>query len=555
MGNCCKRKSSVIERHIVDSNSYSDEAMYISNGVIDTSVIETVIEHNLTCHDKTKISYMFDDIFDVKHSKYMNCYATTDEYTFWGIGIENESYLMLKQLRNVNQFKNLKHVFERYSVDYYKNYKWKSHEEILNKMASYNDLTYPMYINAHTFLKMDSNREHKTKYDVHSTSNPAFTQSIHDFLMENNTFYRDCYDKSIVFDGDTVEFITQNFYNTTVDKCINELSELKNEFLREINPYFIKWEADEIVYPDHNYGFVTFHTTHGLNLGICNNGTYHINITLPTLLKNGNIVDKSAFASIHLNYIRYIQIVEPLLSACYGTPDILSLANDSARYSANDAARYSAGYSVGSLRLTLSRYISLQTYDTSCPLNGKLLVKKKSDDVNMWYNNMEDTPYIFNDTHGYDINFNKFKNHGLEIRLFDWFPIEYVKDVLNFLLLLGQHSLSTAKPCKYNMHAYQGIIKNCLQMGFKYILSMDECNLILSDLMLPHVNDCMTACKLLQYISDKLYAMYREGDIIMKMSPDMVKPVITNYNLIAFNKMHYDLYKKNYSEDNLHVLI
>ena len=115
---------------------------------------------------------------------------------------------------------------------------------------------------------------------------------------------------------------------------------------------------DSIIYPPINYGFVRFNSNIN-NLGICNSGTYHINITLPTMLDvNGDIMYPERFKNIHMNAIRAIQWIEPVLVCIYGTPDILS--------------QYNNDYSKGSLRLMLSRYIGMGTYDTKTAIKGKL---------------------------------------------------------------------------------------------------------------------------------------------------------------------------------------
>ena len=53
------------------------------------------------------VSYLFHDIVDDKHMKYMGVYDTIKEPTlFWALGIENESYFMLTELQNATNFAN-----------------------------------------------------------------------------------------------------------------------------------------------------------------------------------------------------------------------------------------------------------------------------------------------------------------------------------------------------------------------------------------------------------------------------------------------------------------
>ncbi len=479
-----------------------------------------------------EIPYSFQDIIDDKHISYIELFSkNTNNTIFWGIGIENETYLITNKLRYIDEFKKLKLKRERYSVDYYNSFKKKYFDTIMKQLYLCDNLSFPIYINSHTFEKTDINLQHKTLYDRKSTPNLKFIEPIHNILLKDNEFYKNEYTKSFVFDGDSIEFITQNFYKTTVNNCVKELIDLKIKFITEISPYFKKWMIGDISFPDHNYGFVSFLTTNCNNLSLCNNSTYHINITLPTYLYNGVILDRNTFANQHLNLIKSIQIVEPLIVASYGTPDIFSLINKE------------YNYSIGSLRCTLSRYISIQTFDTDKPINGKLLLMQRLSDPNMWYNTFEDSPYILNNVIGYDINFNKFKNHGIELRFLDWFPEEYLTDLINFIVLLAQHTISIGY-IQYNKNDYNSIIKQCLQKGFTYIMTKDECNVILHDLKLTYVENDMSPFDLLTYILNILYDKYYNGEIVQLMSPNMSKPILVNYNHIAFEKLYSDLFSK-----------
>jgi len=538
-----------------DTNAVTNALTNVATNAIDVQIqtdMDDFSSDGLSQNDLLKeykeninynIPYQFTDIVDHKHTKYMQYYdpATINQDSkqrtlFWGLGIENESYFMIRTKQS--KFADLRHKRERYSVDYFKNFKPEPLAKTLQSIASQNrqqPIQYPIYVNAHSFQATDSKNEHRTIYDEFSTPNHKFTESIHDVLLRESTFYKEVYDNSVVFDGDSIEFITQQFYNTTVADCVAELCTLKRNVLKEISPYFTQW--GEITFPDHNYGLVTFLTTYRRNLGICNNGTLHLNITLPTVLENGIIVNKHKFAEDHLRLITCIQMVEPLLVACYGTPDVFSVVDDNA-----------CNYSVGSLRVTLSRYISLQTFDVDRPVNGKLLLHPTPADPNFWYNQFHDVPYVLNREIGYDVNFNKFKNHGIELRFFDWFPEKYIGDVLNFIILLAQHTTCTASYNKdrgsfsFDKTRYNSIIMGCLRKGFSHILTIDECNVILGDLRLPFVTECMAPHTLLSYISDALYDLYKDGEIVKNMSPNMVKPCIHNYNKEAYRLLYGDIY-------------
>jgi hypothetical protein len=479
-------------------------------------------------------SPLFTDIIDEKHMKYMSSYSPVSEL-FWGIGIENETYLMRTELRNAAAFRRLRQKRERYSVDYFLNFKAEPLQKSMKQLATLESLTYPIYINSHTLQRTDHRGEHRTLYDGVGSPNPAFTESLHEQLLRDVSFYGRTYDTSVVFDGDSIEFITQQFYQTTVDTCVQELISLKRDWLAAVAPR-LEASLGPLRFPDHNYGIVAFQSTYQRNMALCNNGTYHVNLTLPTRLEDGVIVDKAQFAADHLKWVEAIQMVEPLLVACYGSPDVLSLVS-----SLGDTQ-----YSIGSLRVTLSRYVSLQTFPTKAPVNGKLLHCEVPE--GSWYRGLGESPYHTNDVIGYDVNFNKFKNHGIELRFFDWFPEEYLADLVFFLILLGEHAVHCAKrsPRKaraFDPRRYGDIITGCVRKGFTHVLSALEVNQILEDLQLRPLNGPRTAHELLSHLANVLFVTYRHGDIVSVMAPHRtVPPVIVNYNRIAFQKLHRDLF-------------
>ena len=475
------------------------------------------------------VSYVFNDIVDDKHNKYMKHFTAPEDrnVTFHGIGIENESYFMLETC-HADTFPTLKHKSERYSVDYFKNFKPKPFLSAWRNACDLPSLVYPVYVNAHTFQKTDLHGHHRTLYDTDGNPNPDFTESIHEVLLRESSAFRAVYDESIVYDGDSIEFITQRFYNGTVADSVQEWKALKSLMIREASPFFERVGLGPLQYPDHNYGFVTFLSTQRRNLGICNTGTVHVNLTLPTPMIDGCIQDKDAFAKTHLNFIEYIQMVEPLLVACYGTPDVMSLLGD--------------GYSLGSLRVSRSRYISLQTFDTKAPVNGKLLLMERPVAPLFWYNRLKDGPYFLNPSIGYDVNFNKFKNHGVELRFFDWFPEDLWVDVLNLLILLAEHSVARGESFTFDKKRYNEIIHSCVTKGFTHCLSAEECDVILEDLGLPSARESMSPLKLLQLISDTLYLLHAEGEIPQRMSPSMPRPLLVDYNRTAFEALWKDMH-------------
>lgn len=375
-----------------------------------------------------------------KHKKYESQYGKNELY--WGLGIECESYLEMSQPVLVKPgFMINNHARERYSVDYYMSYK----KDLLTKaflrfLPVRENIPLPLLINSHALTKLDSCFEHATLYKTGTPPNPKYNgKSIFDILKEvNPNYFVNEQEKSFVFDGDSIEIMTQDFYNTTVENAVNELSTSRKLFLENIQNAFSQEDLfkkyGKVQWTSGNHGFAVMATNMN-NLAIFNNGTYHINITLPTQLDNeGRILDWASFEEKHKQYIRYIQWFEPLLVGNFGSPDPLIWLLD-------------GPYSVGSQRCAMSRYIGLGTYDTNIMERGKILTVDLSGVRSTWYKKYhESSGYVALDKVGLDINFNKHWNHGVEIRFFDWFPEERLRGLLKLLVFLGD--LAIQMPCR-----------------------------------------------------------------------------------------------------------
>jgi hypothetical protein len=242
---------------------------------------------------------------------------------------------------------------------------------------------------------------------------------------------------NIFFDGDTIEFITDNFYKINSKIVVNELEETKINFLNKFN----KFKKDTNLWIEHDpIQYVSKHP--GLNVWksqpnkivLFNNTTYHIHITLPTEIYNGRIINNNKFDITHAKAIRLIQWFEPLFLATLSSPDIFGILSDD--------------YTKGSMRGTISRYIGVGTYNTNTMIKNKILVANIEDvkptNVIWWRDIIKaKLKYKLPDTEiGLDFNFNKHFQSGFEFRLLDGFPIEYLKDVIDILLLICVHALS-----------------------------------------------------------------------------------------------------------------
>jgi hypothetical protein len=387
-----------------------------------------------------------EDTSDVKHLKYFNSYKPND--IFWGIGIENETYIEIKDQPKVKgSFLQDNHKRERYSLDYYDTYLNKFFNKTIDKLTNRNeDYELPVLINAHYLTKCDAADEHKTVYSREIKPNPKFSgHTRFEDLKTANPYFEKEEGNSYCFDGDTLEFMTLNFYKANIYDVISELKAHKSTFMKNLlaeKHTLCKGNENlRLEYPKKNHGFARMATNKG-NLAIFNNGTYHFNVTLPTQLDpTGEIANFKDFEMRHKKAIRLIQFMEPFFIAKFGSGDPL----------ADKKNEYYRRFPRGSQRCAASRYISIGTYDTVQMKKGKLLqedrieLSKRWPD-NHWYNQLySQINYKKGEKIGFDINFNKFKNHGIEIRFFDWFPEEHLENVLRCIVHLLDLSESMDK--------------------------------------------------------------------------------------------------------------
>lgn len=407
-----------------------------------------------------------------KHIRYKEQYKSND--FFWGIGIENETYL---QFTNSNKMltKDIhqNHKPERYSVNYFAglNPEYKS---LLKLLFPVDVDTYdiPYYMNAHTLQKTDVSGNHITTYEKVPKPNKNFKGKIlHDLLIETSQIFDKKYNVNYMYDGDTIEFMTQNFYKTTIKDNIDELIREKYLYLEAINYAFQKHvlypELGPLMYPVKNEPFVCF-LTNKTNIGIFNNGTYHLNFTMPTQLDTTiKPLYPSEFVNQHKAAIRYIQYLEPLIIALYGTPDPFS--------------KVSPFYSKASQRCAVSRYIGIGTYNTEEMKTGKILTIETTDCLASkkdywWYTQYtKDSHYNPLTKIGVDINFNKHDNHGIEIRFLDWFPEHLLEDLMICIVNTLDYSLKYGLPSDPTIcPIWNGLVVKMLKEGSDAMITDEE---------------------------------------------------------------------------------
>ena len=150
----------------------------------------------------------------------------------------------------------------------------------------------------------------------------------------------------------------------------------------------------------------------------------------------------------------------------------------------------------------------------------------------------ENSPYIPPETIGYDINYNKFLKHGIELRIFDYFPEEYLEDILNFIILICQYSIYTTIPDPKNDSDWTNFVIDVLKNGSTVMVPpklSDKINYIFETLtpvmfsFLRHKKP-RSILHFMNKISNKLRHTYKDFSICKKMSPNMRDIQFVDYN-------------------------
>ena len=451
-----------------------------------------------------------------KHKKYKSKYGENE--LFWGLGIEEETYLQFTKLLFVAApIIRSCHGEERYSVNYYSSYKsgYKAYFDKVFPDAS-GFIAMPHFVNSHALSKLNAEGVHDTTYEKVPKPNPKFKGKT--FFADLQEFYPTIfleeYEKNFIFDGDSIEFMTLRFYRTSVKKVISELIFYKQRFLQKINEFLIKkkqWmDKGLLEYPRKNPGWAVFFSN-PRNIVMFNNGTYHINITLPSFLGKKNLdldappplLHPQVFQQQHKQAILIYQWLEPLLIAMYGSPDPFS-------------AHFSE-FAHSSQRCAISRYIGVGTYDTINMPEGKILTLeiekiRAAETPFWWYRRFhEKSAYKPLAKIGLDINYKKHYNHGIELRFFDWFPEERLEDLLVFLVSLADCALERGEVDSPAMsETWNNLVLGIFKEGstFKMTNEMTGMYEKILGIELPNTLSVSAAYKL---ISKEIIRRYKSG--------------------------------------------
>jgi hypothetical protein len=401
-----------------------------------------------------------------KHTKYKSFYKRGD--FFWGLGVEHETYIQTSQEKVFTSFSNCMEP-ERYSVSYYNSYKKDTLSSVLQSVidAAGGKLKVPVLMNGHSFTHADKYNSHLTTYEKDPKPNPKAEQkSLFAWASSYSKWFSRAYEHVFMWDGDTIEFMTQKFYKARVKDVLKELKDGHSHFIKELNALpkqglLLAYSPFSLAFPT-NHPFASY-LTNSKHISMFNNGTIHINITLPTKLsyfKRQKPKYWDVFEENHRRLARLIQWMEPLWISVYGSPDPLAFVR-------------SEFASPASQRVAVSRYIGLGTYDTETMPRGKILQIPKGNLP--WYTNLhEKTQYVQLNEIGLDLNFYKHGAHGLELRFFDQMPYLSLEEILHQLVALADLVPNGPVEDPRNNKVWKKSAEQSLLEGPSWNLSQDQ---------------------------------------------------------------------------------
>jgi hypothetical protein len=410
-----------------------------------------------------------------KHDRYEHAYQRFGFY--WGLGVEHETYLMTSQTKTITSFEGVMRP-ERYSVNYYAAYKQDVLVPALADViaAAGGSLTVPILMNGHSLTHCDLKGEHKTTYERAPKPNPKYSgTTLFEWMCKYSTWLREEVDRIFMWDGDTVEFMTQNFYRARVADVIAELRESEARFEQELarlpkEGVLATYGPLTIASPT-NQPWATY-ATNPRSVSMFNNGTIHINVTLPTRLGwNKKPLWPTDFLEKHRALARLVQWLEPLWIAAHGSGDPVATRSPS----------YCMQFAVGSQRLAVSRYIGVGTFDTEVMPVGKINQVQKSElEPLPWYERLyARTAYAPLDVVGLDINYNKHWAHGLELRFLDQLPVASLQSVIEQVVVLMDVALEgVAVPNPRRDSTWMKMAEDALYQGAGWAVPAEAVNTV-----------------------------------------------------------------------------
>lgn len=411
------------------------------------------------------------------------------------------------------------------------------------------------------------------------------------------------------------EFVTGNFKNRTIDSINNELSYLEDTYinLQMKNPIVknkvkkygklvthlcgshnnIKVPIRPTIYSD-TYEFDDEDNEFPQKDYL---GSYHVTLTLP----HRPNIKKSDFVAMHRDLANQFQWIEPLITSAYFSPDLDSVGSGNTKvkgsyrvmstgwgnFAGADVRKFgNIGVTRGSnIRSYWRDKISFPNEENEvlnyCTKTAKPIYKKsksilssdfrtfnfiRKDLDNLTDEDLEKCQKLHNPVDCPKIDGGPMEpSYGVEIRVFDHFPKEYLLDLLRILILLaGNSKRNPPKGYVYKDASWISAMTRVMKHGWNAILSKSYVEALRKNLGLPIKmpkssnnfvrSESMLACDIFCQVVDELFEINKDSffNQLMNENPNE-KPIVPKINRKCWEN-ECDLKWMNKLEEILKIL-
>jgi len=368
------------------------------------------------------------------------------------------------------------------------------------------------------------------------------------------------------------ELITTNFSNRSIDSIAQEIIDLEKHYIdiHMKNPHTKQKVAlygpltthlcganSEILVPKHpkliskEYHFKKEKMTDYV-------GSYHITITLP----HTRDINTKDFVKMHQNMAQQIQWLEPLLTTAFFSPTQAAVGNSNetegsfrimtvgwGNFGGSDVRKMgSIGLDRGSnLKATWRSGLNftgtkkLNYCAKKAPVQYKKSKTVHTGDFRTFgvENNMEKCVKLYNPSdcqNGRADGAPMKPPFGVEIRIFDHFPAEYLIELMRIVVLIASNAQRhPAKEYVYTDKRWKHAIHAIMKDGWNAIVDPTYINALRTNLGLPIHTSSVLAYDILKQIVKELFEINKDAYInkLMNEHPD-IEPVVPSINRMCW---------------------
>jgi hypothetical protein len=337
-----------------------------------------------------------------------------------------------------------------------------------------------------------------------------------------------------------VEITTTNYKNRTITSLVNELIKKEDTFLRILNknkntkqkvkiygqlkqyPYGHIKKCKVPLIPTHLRKYYHYMKDDKLVTSDYT-GSYHLTITLPY---KKNITLKK-FINMHQEFGRQIQWIEPLLICAFFSPDLNSIG-DGDKYTEGSYRVMNTGW--GNFAGSDVRTLEEKNIDRYANIDSKW--RKKLQKFQKELSKCEKGK-LSSDLRTISLNFkttyNKIlqrnqklykeaimkKGQGIEIRIFDHFPTQYIKNLLQIIIIIADNSFYTTYDKNaehvYNNKTWIKTMQNIMIQGWNSSISEEYINLLKKILDISFECDSNKGYDILKCVVKSLFVKNKNG--------------------------------------------